>query len=217
MRARITPTEDKLIIVGLCAGAYHGLKAAIAGAHVDAIVLINPLTFDWKCGDSLKSGFNDNEVVCAMSNYRRSIFSARLWQRLRDRSFSVRHALGRMRRFAALILRSKLCDISSLVGLPLPGHLGHELEQLGRRKVSLHFVFAAGEPGAKLLEIHAGHSVTRLERRGLLSRIELHDADHIFTTLDSRRRLIDTLDGLTARIQAQRMEHCLRVGHGHRC
>ena len=35
-------------VVGLCSGAYHALKAAVAGHPIDAIVPINPLTFFWK-------------------------------------------------------------------------------------------------------------------------------------------------------------------------
>ncbi|MEZ5730414.1 MAG: alpha/beta hydrolase [Burkholderiaceae bacterium] len=38
--------------LGLCSGAYHAFKAAVAAVGVDAVVAVNPLTFFWHVGDA---------------------------------------------------------------------------------------------------------------------------------------------------------------------
>ncbi|MEP7313512.1 MAG: alpha/beta fold hydrolase, partial [Pseudomonadota bacterium] len=49
---RLKP-EAELHLAGICSGAYHSFKSALAGPKLASIVVINPLTFFWKEGMSL--------------------------------------------------------------------------------------------------------------------------------------------------------------------
>ena len=183
-------------VIGMCSGSYHGLKAAIGGAQIDSLVMINPLTFDWHPGDSLSADLSPHAVAHAMSSYRQSLFRPRAWRRVLDKDFS----LGRAFRRAAAGVRMKvsacLREAGRTLGIRMPGDLGSDLEMLGDRGLVIHFVFASGEIGPSLLKLHAGRSMLRLQRRGLLTQTLVDHADHIFTSLHSRQHLGTVLDGV---------------------
>ena len=187
---------SRCVVVGLCAGAYHGFKAAVAGAPLDAVVLINPLTFNWKPGDSLTTTLDARAVTRVMSNYRRSALSREAWLRVFSRKAVISRVVKRTCQFVSMRVHTASCELLKRLGLRIPGNLGSDLEALGHRGVQTHFIFASGEPGPTLLRIHAGSSIERLERQGLLSRADVPDADHIFTRLQSRHRLIRLLDAI---------------------
>ena len=41
-------------LAGLCSGAYHALRAAVAGMPVNRILMVNPANYFWKAGESLE-------------------------------------------------------------------------------------------------------------------------------------------------------------------
>jgi hypothetical protein len=47
---REEPGVSEVHALGLCSGAYHAFKAAVAGVPLDGIVLVNPLVFFYRPG-----------------------------------------------------------------------------------------------------------------------------------------------------------------------
>jgi len=60
----------------------------------------------------------------------------------------------------------------------------------------LHFVFASGHPGHSLLRAQAGRALHRLAGSGALTLDFIDGADHTFTQLEARERLVVLLDSL---------------------
>src|SRR5262249_55087343 len=67
-------------VVGLCSGAYHALKAAVAGQPIDTVVPINPLTFFWKPGMPLD--FSALRVMLDTARYQKSVTNVESWRKL---------------------------------------------------------------------------------------------------------------------------------------
>ena len=175
-------------LVGLCSGAYHALRAAVAKVPVKRILMVNPLNFFWRQGktqnDLLWLGFVHNPGM-----YRRQVIPSRFWNKLLARQVNVSRLLKLHAQYGCELLQWIGRDLARSVHVPLPRDLGNELEDIASRGVDIALVFARGDPGIALLRHQAGSAVKRLDRR---CRIHMIDgADHIFsqsvprTTLES--------------------------------
>jgi predicted alpha/beta hydrolase len=192
LRERFGATE--VIAVGLCSGAYHALKSAVAGQAIDGLVLINPLTFFWKPGMSLDGEFNDDEVILSSQRYRKSALRLQTWIRLLRGEVNVASALRVIVHRSTSIAASRARDIARRLGIALADDLAGELDSIVRRGVRVQFIFAAGDPGIKLLETQGGAAVRRLLRARRIG-IEIIDgANHTFTSRAARTRLLDQID-----------------------
>src|SRR6185312_1947272 len=65
---------------GVCSGAYHSFKAAVAHYPLSQVILINPLTFFWKTGMSLK--YPEYRVAQDMRRYRKTMLNLTAWRKL---------------------------------------------------------------------------------------------------------------------------------------
>lgn len=182
-------------VLGLCSGAYHALKAAVGGPALKSAVMINPLTYFWRDGMVL-SDVKDYEVFALMSRYRGKVFTLDPWKKLLRGQLNLR-VIGTVavRRVWNAVAPSVL-DVARRLHWPLKDDLEQDLSRAVQRGVSLRFVFARHSPGFPLLRQQGGRAVDRLRARGLASVDFVEDADHIFTRLEPRERLVLLLDGL---------------------
>jgi alpha-beta hydrolase superfamily lysophospholipase len=188
LRARSGITD--VAIAGLCSGAYHALRAAVAGVPVKRILMINPQNYFWENGKRLDD-LQLAEVVRNPAVYRQQMFSLRPWIRLITGQVNVwrigKVALQRTQ----LMLESVLRDLARALRIRLPRDLGYELETIAARGVRVVFVFARGEPGVGLLKLQAGSSVRKLGDRCRVHVLE--EGDHVFTRSEHRRRMEEVL------------------------
>jgi len=173
--------------VGLCSGAYHAFKAAVAQMPLSGVILINPLTFFWKEGMSLK--YPEYRIADDISRYRSNMLSLASWRKLlsgRVDLWDLVQVLGR--RVHALALMP-LRATARLLKMPLADDLPTELLRIASAAIDLQFVFAAADPGLELLRNQGGPTARHLRSLGQL-RVELiADADHTFTDLATRASL----------------------------
>ena len=192
-RAGATPVA----VVGLCSGAYHAFKAALAGQPIDTVVAINPLTFHYKPGMPLD--FADFRVAADAMRYRKSIASGASWRKLLRGKVNLAHVarvlLHRARGAAVRPLRNAWRRL----GLPLADDLAGELLALARRGVALRFIFAEGDPGQKLLAEQGGPAVAKLVSSGQLRIRVIADTDHTFTARWSHPLLLDAISAALER------------------
>jgi len=80
LRQRAGVSECRAL--GLCSGAYHAFKAAVGGAPLQTVVMINPLTFFWKEGMSLDAPLTDRRVISEAHRYREAAFRLHSWRKL---------------------------------------------------------------------------------------------------------------------------------------
>ena len=102
--------------LGLCSGAYHAFKAAVAGEPLDGIVVINPLTFFWKEGQALD--FPPSKVADEAARYSRSMWERDKWKKLFQGNVQLRHVWQMMSRHAASAIVNRMRDLSRRCGYP---------------------------------------------------------------------------------------------------
>jgi pimeloyl-ACP methyl ester carboxylesterase len=175
---RASYSVGDVTLAGLCSGAYHALRAAVAGVSVNRILMINPQNYFWKPGETL----NDVQLVEVVRNpglYRERLFSLAAWKRMLTGRVNILRILKIYMQRPLLAAESTLRDIARGLHLRLPNDLGTELEEVVARGVRVVFVFARGEPGIGLLKLQAGSSVKRLAERCRIRTI--NSGDHVFT------------------------------------
>jgi len=188
---RTQPGVSRVVILGLCSGAYHGFKAAVAGEPVSAIVPINPLTFFWKDGMSLD--FPAHKVAEESHRYAQSALRLESWKKLARGEVHVRVLTQVLARRALSLAERHWRDLARQLGRPRPDDLGSELETLAAREIAVDFVFADGDPGMELLPLQGGSVVPRLLSQGKLRAHVITGPDHTFTARWSHPVLVEQL------------------------
>jgi len=186
-----------ITLFGVCSGAYHALRAAVAGLPVNRILMVNPQNYFWKQGMKL----NDLQLAEVVRNpgvYRQQVFSGSAWKRLLTGRVNIWRIAKIYFNRPLLALESTLRDLARFVHLSLPHDLGSQLLEVDSRGVRMVFVFARGEPGIDLLKLEAGSAVTRLGERCHVHIIE--GGDHIFSQTGPRALMTKVLsEELSAR------------------
>jgi alpha-beta hydrolase superfamily lysophospholipase len=186
-----------ITLFGVCSGAYHALRAAVAGMPVNRILMVNPQNYFWKQGMKLDD-LQLAEVVRNPGVYRQQVFSGSAWRRLLTGRVNIWRIAKIYFHRPMLALESTLRDFARFVHVSLPHDLGSELAAIDARGVRVVFVFARGEPGIDLLKIEGGSAVTRLGERCHVHIID--GGDHIFSQTGPRAVMKKVLsDELSAR------------------
>jgi alpha-beta hydrolase superfamily lysophospholipase len=167
-----------IALAGLCSGAYHALRAAVAGLPVSRILMVNPQNYFWREGETLQ-GLQLAEVVHNPGVYRERVFSVAAWKRLITGQVNILRIAKIYMQRPLLAAESTLRDVARSLRIRLPNDLGSELEGIVARGVRVVFVFARNEPGIGLLKLQAGNSVKRLAERCRIHVIPC--GDHVFT------------------------------------
>jgi dienelactone hydrolase len=178
-------------LVGLCSGAYHALRAAVANLPVSRVVLINPQNYFWKEGMTVND-MQLGELVRNPRVYRSRLLSIESWKRLLTGNVDVSYITKILGSRLFLALESRGREVARRFGIRLPNDLGWDLQSVTTRGVRVVFVFARDEPGIELLKIQAGSSVTRIGDRCRVHILE--SGDHIFSKRGPRARMEEVLD-----------------------
>lgn len=180
-------------IGGLCSGAYHGFKTAVAGARVAGVLAINPLTFFWhgeeRAGD-------EHRVIADAVRLQTAAAKRGAWRRVASGEVAVSEIASIVARRAGAQLEAARRTLLRRIGRPVEDDLAAEIEAIARRGVAMRFVFATDEPGAALLAFGGGASYRRLLARGTLSVDRIERSDHTFTSRAARRRLAERVEAL---------------------
>jgi pimeloyl-ACP methyl ester carboxylesterase len=183
-------------LVGLCAGAYNGFRAAVAGTAVDVVVMINPLLY-LSVGDApVDMGERQSVVVDSIRGYRRNISSWSRWRTLLTDPQKVLRVLGNMAGMVRDKSHRRLRDGLRLLGVPLHNDLPSEMLKLAKQNTQLRFVFSPDEHGESLLWSLGGATVKRLIQARKITITASKGADHLYTLLDDRQELFSTLTAL---------------------
>jgi pimeloyl-ACP methyl ester carboxylesterase len=174
---------QQVTIVGLCAGAYHALRAALEPLPINRLMMINPQVFYWKEGMSITDlQLADIVRKRALSSY---------WQRLLAGQVNVWKVAKIYLRRPWLSLQAALRDAARRLHIRLPGDLGTQLEDMAARGVRIVFAFSRDDTGIELLRLQAGSAIKRCG-----AHIHIIDgADHIFSQSGPRQELERVLSG----------------------
>jgi pimeloyl-ACP methyl ester carboxylesterase len=181
-------------LVGLCSGAFHALKAAVAGRHaLEAAVMINPLTYFWKAG-ATPGDVKEYELFELGARYRSQVFTLDPWKRLLRGELNLRTIASVAVRRGWKLVSPTLLEAARLLRIPLRQDVVSELHSATQAGTRMHFVFAARAPGYELLRRKAGRALHQLLLDGEVSIDFIEGADHTFTRRHARAQLIQTLD-----------------------
>ena len=182
---------NQVVLMGLCSGAYHALKAALARSPVDMVIMLNPLTFHWTPDMSLDEQLSPHRVVDDVNRYRRNVLQAGAWIKLLRGQVNLPRALRSLYAHTLTRLKSWVRERARGLGLGLfADDLGAQMEKLAARGTRMLFVFSSGEPGADLLRAEAGSVVGRLQSSGGVLLEFIEGADHTFTGHVPRESMI---------------------------
>lgn len=182
----------RVLAAGLCSGAYHVLKAAVAGAPLERVAVVNPLTFHWKPGMSL--AYPPFEVVSATAQYRRSLLQSQKLKKLFTGQVNLKAATHIVARRMGLWAAGLRRNLARSIGWPLSEDLAAELNAVVERGVAMEFIFSSGDPGEMLLREGAGWTLGRLVRTGKIRIQRIDGPNHSFTPVWSQTSLSKALD-----------------------
>jgi alpha/beta superfamily hydrolase len=179
-----------MTLAGLCSGAYHAFRAAVAGLQVNRILMVNPQNYYWRKGMTLDQ-VQLVEVAHNPGLYRRRLLSLRAWSRIFKGQVNVWRIGVICLQRVLLVGEALLRNIARSTPIVLPNDLGRDLERIVANRIRMTFVFARGEPGMALLKVQAGSTLSRL---GELCRVRIVESgDHIFSQRAPRSIMEDIL------------------------
>lgn len=188
LRARFGAVDCQL--TGICSGAYHAYRAALSGADVQSLVLINQAAYHWHAGMTLSRSSLVLRLAGVLNEKDRlGAFPAR--------GTAMQRALHHLKwraLWAGWAAWGEVRDAAHAVRLPLAGDVGAALQAIARRGVAIHVIVADDDGASQLLRLHARRTVVALQRRGALQLDVIADADHIFMSRASRARLRAVID-----------------------
>jgi pimeloyl-ACP methyl ester carboxylesterase len=177
---------QRVIVVGLCSGAWLAFIAARERLPVAAIVSVNP-SLDLRNGSSGSRRLVEYDEI---RRYQRSLGEPSKWAKaLRGRA-----AYGSFVRLAAAHLSREIADrIRSLFGSrPLEG-LARDLTDIAERGVTSLFVFSRGDGSLDYFEAYASQALRRRKTRERTRRVVVDGAGHTFRPPAAQRALREIL------------------------
>lgn len=179
--------QRRVIVAGLCSGAWHAFCAARDGLPIDAIVAVNaPLYLREGCSWAQRRAFEDREGRA----YRRKLRDPASWRS----ALQGRSEYGRFAHFAAAYLKRKIAD--RLVGI-FDGRrhdgLAAELNRIRARGVECLFVFSTGDAGLTYFEQHARPALRHKAIREHIKHMIVEGAGHSFSPPEAQQALQDIL------------------------
>jgi pimeloyl-ACP methyl ester carboxylesterase len=186
-------TRQKVVILGMCSGAYHAMQVARGDLPVAGLILVNLQRFVWREGDP--SDIVRRTDLRPNSFYIRNLFSVQAWLRLLRAEFDV---VRLARVFAARLVRRALAGIDPVLAVLLRGatrigRVRQAVQALGRRNVPVLYVLGCNDPGIEELAEYFGRDGGRLRRQPHVTFHLLHGADHTLSTHALRAALLQQI------------------------
>lgn len=181
----------RIVLAGLCSGAYAVFdQARSAQTRVaDELVMINPVSFEWKVGMSLDVPERVGDIMQAKA-YQSAIRDWQRWKRLFTGAIEYRRLLRHMsRRISDRISTTWRNGLIALRLRPLP-KLASDLLRISQSGAKLRFYFAERDPGREILMTAGARFLAGLERSGSLHLRTFADADHTFKRVRDRDTLV---------------------------
>lgn len=188
---------ERVVLVGMCSGAYLSFRGAIAEPAVSSIVMINSQSFYWREGDSLEA--RRRKGIRSLRFYRSRLLDRDTWRRVLRGQVDTRVIVFGVAKLVRKRLAKRLSSVMS-VGGPVPLSqmedstdvlaLFRGLLQRGTRVLML---FSANDGGLDEVETHLGESAARLRGLEHFGFQVVEGADHTFTPMWAQRRLSDLL------------------------
>jgi dienelactone hydrolase len=176
----------RIVLTGLCSGAWHAFRAAKEGLQVDGIVSVNPPLY-------LRDGMPKTTRTTGYQQiglYRRAMLDPVKWRRvLRGRS-----AYRSFLQFAGTYVRWMA---SSWLGAASRGRLldgfARDLNCISARGTTSLFVFSSGDAGLEYFQVQGRPVLRRRQARQRIRHIVVDGAGHSFNPPSAQNALREIL------------------------
>jgi len=190
--------SEPFILMGLCSGAHTAFHAGLdlAGHRVAECALINPLTFYYKRGMSLRQPTYKHHT--RWQDYMTSIRSPARWLKLMRGESDVRSIFSSVVTQARIRIAAKMRSwrrrwIPADATMTTVDDLETDLPRLLVSGRKLTFVFSRMDPGYALLTTGGGDTIKKLIREKRIAIRFIEGADHTFSARFPRCELIGTI------------------------
>jgi len=182
---------DKVVLVGLCSGAYMAFHFGAKDPRVVGEILVNPQTFEWNEGDSFDITTRTYRSTRA---YKEMLQNPRTWMRaLRGEVRAGAIALAIVKRGVDRGWALATGLVPALAGRKL--NVKRTIRSKLRRGVEILFVLAENDSGLDVVEVHLGHRGRALRSSPSFTFEIVPGVDHTF----SQRWAKDQLAALVIR------------------
>ncbi len=181
-----TRDHRRFALGGICSGAYVSFHAALADERVDCVMLVNPLTFHWREGDSLDVKMRG--TLKSTHFYRKALLSLRTWRR-------AARGEVHLRAIATKFATQAWARLLRLPGrwLKVDTDIGAGFRRLCARGTRVILVCGENDGSRDVIEEHLGHDARRLWRTRNFRFAIARDTDHTFSPIAARRDLTERL------------------------
>lgn len=188
---------SKVMLAGVCSGAYLSFRSALAEPAVTSVMLINPPSFNWRDGDPME--LRPRKNIRSLRFYRSRLLDAATWKRVvrgdvnlgwiaRGVTKIVKERLAR--RMKAAVQRAPDLPLAELQDSPDIQGLFRGLLQRG---VRVFLLFSDNDAGLDEVETHLGANAAHLRRQKHFRFEVMEGADHTLTPLWAQQKLGDLL------------------------
>ena len=193
---------EQFLLIGHCSGAGFSFKTACIDPRVTAGVLMNPQGG----GDEWMAYDRNRTLARYYTNYygKAALSDPQRWLKLLSGRADYRSIARNVfqviiwNRISALIFRFKKVSLGRQKVLQSTGQAdgaARDLHLLAERGVRLLFVYSEGNSGLDYIRTVFGSELDRLLAAKQLTLEVIPQSDHLFTLLDSQKRLLEVLQG----------------------
>lgn len=191
MRAKFS--FKRVILSGLSSGAHNSYHAALTGnSDVNGLILINPLTFYWRVGQSLFAPEEHKDEIDA-AYYQNKMFDYEKWVKLLLSPKKILSVTGFVFRMLLSKLRSSSGVLLKKAGLVKLSEFEKDISLIFKKNITISVLYSDSDPGYRVLMSQAGLIVKRGVKKGLFYSELIKNADHTFSSLDARKKLISCI------------------------
>ncbi len=197
-----------VLLLGMCSGAFHALRAACEDRRVAGLMLVNLQKFVWQEGESLtvvqRTTFRTTRF------YMHNLVSKQVWQRLMHGEINV---TGITRALVGRALRRVVAAGDPALAMlkrheTQVGRVRRQMRELRHRNVPILFVLSGNDPGLDEIAEYFGAQGRQFRRQPNVMFRMLEGADHTLSAHWAR----DSLLGLIAMFLRQRCNMAIDAG-----
>ena len=185
---------QRVVLIGVCSGAYLSFHTAIADPSIAAIVLINPQTFTWREGDSLKLKMSGD--IKSLKFYRQQILNPETWKRLIKGRVNAGYIISGITRILKKRLAVTLADSLDREAPstdPAKLNVRGSFRKLLKQGMNVFLLFSANDGGLSEMGTQLGRHASSMRKFENFKFECVDGADHTFTPIWAQRRLLDLL------------------------
>lgn len=186
--------HKSIVLCGISAGAHNIFHAALTSSceRLRKIILINPETYYYHSEHTLLSSGNPQPEIDQLY-YQKQFFNYKKWLSL------ITHPskLYNIASFAFIFIIKKVQQLAlkmlNSVNIKIRTALENDILLLGDKNIALALIYSEGDPGHQILMSQAARTIKNHRQKNLYASIQIHNADHTFSSMRSRKDLYEAI------------------------